>query len=109
MEHSQRYQRESSKTFYNIYGYDVVTAMGGYIPRVWRTSAVIRRIRAGQNIQPVYGQTVHELNANALTDWMHTYGGEFGWRKAAPEEAEEDNLQTKPLQRQEVSEDEEQP
>lgn len=94
VEHSQRYLREGSRTFCNIYGYDVVTAMGGYIPRVWWTNAAIRRIRAGENVQPVYGQTVHELNANALTDWMHAYGGEFGWRQAADINAAQESANT---------------
>src|SRR5690606_23905876 len=35
VERSPRYQAEPGKTFCNIYAYDVVTALGGYLPRVW--------------------------------------------------------------------------
>ncbi|MFN8375272.1 MAG: hypothetical protein U0694_20645 [Anaerolineae bacterium] len=61
----------------------MVTALGGYLPRVWWNDAALRRIRNGEEVQPVYDRTVHELNANALTDWMVGFGTEFGWRRAA--------------------------
>ncbi len=81
---SQRYQpqEQPSKTFCNIYTYDMVTALGGYLPRVWWNANAITRLQKGETVQPIYSKTVHEMNANALTDWMHTYGGSFGWRQA---------------------------
>lgn len=118
---SSRYQRTPTKTFCNIYAYDFVTAMGGYLPRVWWTRPALRRIEAGEEvvtaeeyrrrqaerddaaraahrerrgrgrprtggplenvIAPIYGETVGELNANALNDWMRTHGARFGWRE----------------------------
>jgi hypothetical protein len=98
---SSRYAREPGKTFCNIYAYDFVTAMGGYLPRVWWKPAVWRQIQNGAEIvsheelrrlraegestenvvAPIYGQTVTEQNANALNRWMRTTGADFGWRE----------------------------
>ena len=100
---SARYQPGDGKTFCNIYAYDVVTAMGGYLPRVWWTDAAWTKIQGGAEIvtleelrrmkkekedtsnvvAPEYGVTVSEQNANALTKWMHKTGAEFGWSAAA--------------------------
>ena len=104
---SARYQPGEGKTYCNIYAYDVVTAMGGYLPRVWWTDATWGKIQAGAEIvslaalermkkdkedvsnvvAPEYGVTVGEQNANALTKWMHKSGGEFGWSAATDMEA----------------------
>ena len=101
VEDSGRYQPGDGKTFCNIYAYDVVTALGAYIPRTWWTTGTVQRIQAGAEavsveeyarrvaagesvqgvIRPVYGETVSELNANALTDWMETWGASFGWEQ----------------------------
>lgn len=107
VEGSSRYARAGGSTYCNIYSYDMVSALGGYLPRVWWTSRAIRRIRQGARvisreayyamsprqrradnvIAPIYNNTVHELNANALTSWMETWGGSFGWYQAADAEA----------------------
>jgi hypothetical protein len=104
---SARYQPGEGKTFCNIYAYDVVTAMGGYLPRVWWTDATWGKIQAGSEIisladlkrmkkdkedvsnvvAPEYGVTVSEQNANALTKWMHGTGSEFGWSQATDMES----------------------
>ncbi|NUN13096.1 MAG: hypothetical protein HUU55_05615 [Myxococcales bacterium] len=103
VEDSSRYARTTTSTYCNIYAYDMVSALGGYLPRVWWTQAAITRIQGGarvipreeynamsptdrrsQNvIAPIYGETVHEMNANALNAWMGTWGGSFGWTAAA--------------------------
>jgi PAS domain-containing protein len=100
---SARYQPGGGKTYCNIYAYDVVTAMGGYLPRVWWTDRAwsriqdgaeivtpeeYRRLRAeGESVEnvvaPIYGQTVSELNANSLNRWMRSEGSGFGWIEAA--------------------------
>jgi hypothetical protein len=97
---SARYQPGGGRTYCNIYAHDFVTAMGGYLPRVWWTTQAWSRIQDGAEIvspaeldrlrregestenvvAPVYAQTVTELNANALNRWMRGTGGEFGWR-----------------------------
>ena len=39
-------------------------------------------------VAPEYGVTVHEMNANALTAWMHKTGStEFGWSEASDVDA----------------------
>jgi len=82
VESSPRYRQEPPKTYCNIYAYDVVTALGGFIPRVWWMDKAIAQLRRGEAVQPVYAQTVRELSANMLTEWMHTFGAEFGWVRA---------------------------
>ena len=47
VEQSARYQRTSTSTCCNIYAYDLVTALGGYLPRVWWTEEAIKEIEAG--------------------------------------------------------------
>jgi len=104
---SARFQPGEGKTYCNIYAYDVVTALGGYLPRVWWTDPTWTKIQGGAEIvsladlkrmkkdkedvsnvvAPEYGVTVDEQNANALTKWMHKTGGEFGWSAASDMEA----------------------
>ncbi len=101
---SARYEPGGGKTYCNIYAYDFVTAMGGYLPRVWWMDKEWTKIQGGAEIvtpaelkrmkkekedvsnvvAPEYGVTVHEMNANALTAWMHKTGStEFGWSEAS--------------------------
>ena len=83
VENSDRYEPEpGGPTYCNIYAYDVISALGGYLPRVWWNDDVIERIRNGEVVEPVYGETIHEMNANALTQWFIDYGAEFGWEQA---------------------------
>ena len=101
VEDSGRYEPADGKTYCNIYAYDVVTALGAYIPRTWWYDSAITRIQAGAEvvsveeydrrvaagepvagvIRPVYDETVQELNANSLVDWMETWGASFGWEQ----------------------------
>jgi hypothetical protein len=75
--------KEKTSTYCNIYGYDVVTALGGYLPRVWWKSDALARIKKGEKVKPEYEKTVTELSANGLTEWMDKYGSQFGWRREA--------------------------
>ena len=101
---SARYAKDktTASTFCNVYAYDLVTAMGGYLPRVWWMPWAWRKIEGGAEIvtpeeltrmrqqkenvsnviAPLYQQTVYELNANGLNDWMRSTGPKFGWRIA---------------------------
>ncbi len=93
VETSERYQKvertkiekgkevKKTATFCNIYAYDVVTALGGYLPRVWWTKPALARIENGEKVTPAYNKTVEEVNANRLTEWMSTHGEQFGWRR----------------------------
>jgi len=83
VEDSGRYAPTGTATYCNIYAYDFVTAMGAYIPRVWWYDAAMRRIEAGEQVAPVYGETVYEVNANGINRWLDTYGAGFGWTQAA--------------------------
>jgi hypothetical protein len=84
VENSDRYQPvPRGPTYCNIYTYDVVTALGGYLPRVWWNDDVIPRLRRGETVAVEYATTVHEMNANALTDWFANFGADFGWVRAA--------------------------
>jgi peptidoglycan hydrolase-like protein with peptidoglycan-binding domain len=77
VQESDRYAPTDTSTYCNIYAYDVVTAMGGYLPRVWWRDKALTRIRKGEKVKPIYDETIHELNANALTDWMYEQGGGY--------------------------------
>lgn len=86
VEDSERYQPINSpkrKTFCNIYTYDVVTALGGYLPRVWWNQRAIERLQRGEEVQPIYNRTVREMGANDLVKWMEQFGADFGWQHAS--------------------------
>ena len=46
----------------------------------------MRRIRDRQQVLVKYGDTVRELNANALHDWLEDYGPAFGWKRVGDRE-----------------------
>lgn len=90
------YQPTDSSTYCNIYAYDVVAALGGYLPRMWWTSAVEKKMLSGEltadSIQPTekkaYGDIYDagvslEQNANMLNAWLDRIGSTyFGWEQA---------------------------
>ncbi len=63
-------------TYCNIYAHDVVTAMGGYLPRIWNMND-----NPDTHLAPVYGQNVREMNVNSLVPWMEEHGSRYGWEK----------------------------
>jgi hypothetical protein len=46
---------------------------------VWWTTDAERRIRAGETVAAVYGDTIIEHGAKGLHQWMGRCGHEFGW------------------------------
>lgn len=76
-----RYKPQPSATYCNIYGYDYCYLAGVYLPRVWWTSSAIAKLKAGKPVSPIIGQTVLEIRANGLFDWLREYGATFGWRR----------------------------
>ncbi len=80
VENNDKYKPGKGKTFCNVYAYDVVTALGGYLPRVWWNAAALAKIQNGEPVTAVYGDTVHEMTANMINDWIREYGDDFGWR-----------------------------
>lgn len=75
-----RYAATSKATFCNIYAYDYCYLAGVYLPRVWWTKASLQRLAKGEEPEVKYGQTVEELRANELYDWLTKYGERFGWK-----------------------------
>jgi predicted chitinase len=75
-----RYGPRSSVTFCNIYAYDVCYLAGVYLPRVFWTRPALARLGAGEEVPVRYDNTVGELNANTLHDWLRDFGPDFGWR-----------------------------
>jgi hypothetical protein len=80
VESSVRYARTPETTFCNVYAYDYCTLAGVYLPRVWWTGKAIDRMTAGEQVAAKYGETVVEVNANLLYDWLREFGTQFGWR-----------------------------
>jgi len=76
-----RYQPRAGMTFCNIYATDYAHLAGAYLPRVWWTDSALRRLALGEPVEVTYGQTVRELNANSLYDWLDEHGAEFGWAR----------------------------
>jgi hypothetical protein len=83
VESSRRYRATGRTTFCNVYACDVAYLAGAYLPRVWWTEAAIRRLRRGVAVAPRYAETILELNANALHDWLGEHGAAFGWSRAS--------------------------
>lgn len=76
-----RYQSHGHTTFCNVYGHDYCYLAGVYLPRVWWTGAAIAELAAGGAVVPAYDQTVRELTANRLLDWLVDFGSSFGWSR----------------------------
>ena len=76
-----RYLPKSRTTYCNIYAYDFCYLSGHYLPRVWWTAEALAQFERGQEVEASYAQTVTELNANALHDWLLHQGPRFGWRR----------------------------
>lgn len=76
---SRRYRPTVKHTFCNIYAYDFCFFSQAYLPRVWWYESAIRRLTNQQEVEVNYGETVREMNANALHDWLLDWGDEFNW------------------------------
>ena len=81
VESSVRYLPSGGATFCNIYAYDYCFMTEAYLPRVWWTTQALLKLHAGQPVAIKYGETVEELNANALNNWFKQFGEHFGWRR----------------------------
>ncbi len=76
-----RWQGGGGKTFCNVYVYDVCDTAGAYIPRVWWKSKAIIDLLAGKTVTAKYGDTVEEMRANYIFNWLLEYGPDFGWTR----------------------------
>jgi hypothetical protein len=76
-----RWQPKSGTTYCNVYSYDVCNIAGIYLPRVWWTHDALVKLQAGGQVEVKYGQTVDEIRANQIYDWLRDFGGGFGWQR----------------------------
>jgi hypothetical protein len=83
VERSTRYLPTNKSTYCNIYAYDYCFLAGVYLPRVWWTSKALIALSQNKAVKVQYGETVQELSANALFDWLGEWGVDqpFGWRR----------------------------
>jgi hypothetical protein len=94
VENSARY-RPGGSTFCNIYAYDYCYLSGVYLPRVWWIHQAIAKLSQGRSVPVRYGETVAELNANALYDWLREFGNAFGWPRVADLNAVQDGANSR--------------
>jgi hypothetical protein len=80
VERSARYQ-PTALTFCNIYATDYCYLAGVYLPRVWWTEKALLAIAQGQTPAAQYDQTVRELKADDLHQWLLEHGTDYGWRR----------------------------
>lgn len=81
VEKSGRYVATPGKTYCNVYACDYCHLNGVYLPRVWWMPSALAELKLERPVAVMYGVTVGELNANALYDWLHTFGTMHGWLK----------------------------
>lgn len=77
----QRYWPQGGATYCNIYAHDYCDLAGVYLPRVWWTERALLHWQTGEALPARYDDTVRELNANALHDWLADHGPGFGWHR----------------------------
>jgi hypothetical protein len=77
----KRYQPRDGLTFCNIYAHDYCHLAGAYLPRVWWTQKAIEALAQGKEVEPLLGDTIREVRANGLYDWLTDFGPRFGWRR----------------------------
>lgn len=80
VEHSPRYQPNGS-TWCNVYATDFMSRVSGvYLPHsYWTTNAIVEMMRTGKVPPVLYDNTVTELSANGLYDWLNKNGTKYGW------------------------------
>jgi hypothetical protein len=76
---TRRYSRTAENTFCNVYAYDFCYFNKAYLPRVWWNDRAIKELMQGRELTVETGVTVHEMTANALHNWLMSWGDDFGW------------------------------
>jgi hypothetical protein len=77
-----RYKKNGGTTYCNVYGTDMVNAMGGYLPRVWYADLGIAKKMSEEEMKK-NGVPVVELSANNIGAWLNKWGSDFGWTRTA--------------------------
>lgn len=78
----RRWWKNRSTTHCNVYAHDLCYLAGCYLPRVWWNTAASLALARGETVRPIYSQTVIEIRANGLFDWLNEHGSNFGWRRS---------------------------
>jgi hypothetical protein len=78
---STRYKRTPEDTYCNVYSFDYCHFAKVYLPTVWWTEEAIELIRQGQEVTPVFNETVMPIYSNAIHDWFLQWGESFGWKR----------------------------
>ena len=78
---SQRYQRTLEDTYCNVYSYDFCYFSKVYLPTIWWTDKSLEKIRNGEDVIPVFNETVLPIYSSAIHDWFLKWGASFGWKK----------------------------
>jgi hypothetical protein len=78
---SLRYQRTIEDTYCNVYSYDFCYFSRVYLPTVWWTDESLEKILNGQEVIPVFEETVEPIYSSAIHDWLLKWGASFGWKR----------------------------
>ena len=79
VETNERYQPDGG-TYCNIFVWDVTSAMGAEIPHYYD-------VKTGTPMS--YGDKgANQMNANGIYNWLHKFGGQYGWTEVTPEKAQ---------------------
>jgi hypothetical protein len=78
---STRYQRTVEDTYCNVYSYDYCYFAKVYLPTIWWTDEALQRVLNGEEVEPVFGETVDNIYSSAIHDWFGVWGASFGWKK----------------------------
>lgn len=81
VKHSLRYQRTIEDTYCNVYAYDFCYFSGVYLPTVWWTAESLEKVLAGEEVIPVFDETVARIYSSAIHDWLIEWGPSFGWKQ----------------------------
>ncbi len=76
-----RYQRTVEDTYCNVYSYDYCYFSKVYLPTVWWTDESLEKVLQGQEVEPVFEQTVDRIYSSAIHDWFLQWGVSFGWQR----------------------------
>jgi hypothetical protein len=78
---SERYQRTVEDTYCNVYSYDYCYFSKVYLPTVWWTPESLEKILAGEDVEPIFNETVVPIYSSAIHDWFLKWGASFGWKR----------------------------
>jgi len=81
VKHSMRYRRTIDDTYCNVYAYDFCYFSKVYLPTVWWTAESLAKIAAGEEVVPVFDETVARIYSSAIHDWFLKWGADFGWKR----------------------------